>query len=63
GSTARISSIWNKSRNKTASRASPGAKEVRPAGVPYAAIATSPKGGSGDAKPVDLKATGISWAL
>ena len=28
----------------------------------YAAIAISPRGGTGDAKPVDLKATGISWA-
>ena len=28
----------------------------------YAAIAISPRGGTGDAKPVDLKVTGISWA-
>ena len=52
----------NRSRNKTASCASPVMNVVHQAGVPYAAIVISLKGGTGDAKPVDLKATGTSWA-
>ncbi len=44
------------SRNKIASCASPGMQAVHPAGVPYAALATRARDGTGDVTPVDLRA-------
>ncbi len=66
----------NRSPNKTVSclvgrmaHASPGMSVVHPAGIAtrrggvlYAATVTSPKGGTGGARPVALKATGVSSA-